>query len=65
MIGKHATTGNPCTSPFVNISNSYMKQSTLLWANIQQIVKENCSADIGLNSPEMDMMEQLLRNRGN
>jgi phage terminase small subunit len=63
MIGKHATTGNPCTSPFVNISNSYMKQSTLLWANIQQIVKENCSADIGLNSPEMDMMEQLLRNR--
>ncbi|MGN0574441.1 MAG: P27 family phage terminase small subunit [Ruminococcus sp.] len=65
MIGKHSTTGQPCTSPFVNISNLYMKQSNLLWSNIQQIVKENCSVDATGSNPESDMMEMLLRNRGN
>ena len=65
FLGKHSTTGNPIQSPFVHMSQSYMKQSNLLWASIQQIVKENCSVEIGGSSPENDMMEQLLRSRRN
>lgn len=64
FLGKHSTTGQPCQSPFVHMSQSYMKQSNLLWATIQQIVKENCSVDVIGGSPENDMMEMLLRSRG-
>lgn len=64
LLGKHSTTGQPCQSPFVHMSQSYMKQSNLLWATIQQIVKENCSVDVTDDSPENDMMEMLLRSRG-
>lgn len=64
FLGKHSTTGQPCQSPFVHMSQSYMKQSNLLWATIQQIVKENCSVDVAGSNPENDMMEMLLRSRG-
>lgn len=64
FLGKHSTTGQPCQSPFVHMSQSYMKQSNLLWATIQQIVKENCSVDVTESNPENDMMEMLLRSRG-
>lgn len=64
FLGKHSTTGQPCQSPFVHMSQSYMKQSNLLWATIQQIVKENCSVDVTGSNPENDMMEMLLRSRG-
>lgn len=63
FIGRHATTGQPCQSPFVHIAQNYMKQSTLLWSNIQQIVKENCSVDVNGPDPQTDMMERLLRAR--
>ncbi len=65
FLGKHSTTGQPCQSPFVNMSLNYMKQSNLLWASIQQIVKENCSVEIDSRSPKNDMMEQLLKSRRN
>ena len=65
LLGRHATTKEPCQSPFVLMSHNYMKQSNLLWASIQQIVKENCSVEIDSRSPENDMMEQLLRSRRN
>ncbi|MBQ6944439.1 MAG: terminase [Ruminococcus sp.] len=65
LLGKHATTGSPCQSPFVHMSQNYMKQSNVLWATIQQIVKENCSVEVTGSNPENDMMEMLLRNRGN
>ena len=64
FLGKHSTTGQPCQSPFVHMSQSYMKQSNLLWATIQQIVKENSSVDVTGSNPENDMMEMLLRSRG-
>ena len=64
FLGKHSTTGQPCQSPFVHMSQSYMKQSNLLWATIQQIVKENCSVEVTGSNPENDMMEMLLRSRG-
>lgn len=65
FLGKHATTGQPCQSPFVHMSQNYMKQSNALWATIQQIIKENCSVEVSGSNPENDMMEMLLRNRGN
>ena len=49
-------------SPFVAMSQSFMKQAQQIWAQIYQIVKENCSEEVTLTG-EMDMMEQLLRSR--
>ena len=63
FLGRHATTNQPCQSPFVHMSQSYMKQSNLLWSTIQQIVKENCSVEVTDGNPENDMMEMLLRSK--
>ena len=52
-------------SPFVSISQAYMKQANVIWADISQIVKENCSVEVKFNNPEDDMMENLLRRRNN
>ena len=52
-------------SPFVSISQAYMKQANVIWADISQIVKENCSVEVKFNNPEDDMMESLLRRRNN
>ena len=65
FIGKNTKTGAPMQSPFVSISQAYMKQANVIWADISQIVKENCSVEVKFNSPENDMMESLLRRRNN
>ena len=66
FLSKHPTTGSPIPSPFVNIGIQYMNQATRHWNEIFQIVKENCSADYsGEPSPQDDLMERLLRARGN
>ena len=65
FIGKNAKTGAPMQSPFVSISQAYMKQANVIWADISQIVKENCSVEVKFNNPENDMMESLLRRRNN
>jgi hypothetical protein len=62
FLGRHATTKNPCQSPFVHMSQNYMRQSTILWANIQQIVKENCATEF-YSTPQDDLMEQLLNSK--
>lgn len=62
LLGKHPTSGAPIQSPFVAMSQSYMKQANIIWAEISQIVKENCSTDYS-SSPQPDMMERLLRSR--
>jgi hypothetical protein len=63
-LSKHPTTGKPIPSPFINIGINYMNQANRLWAEIFQIVKENCSTDYndGMN-PQDDVMERLLRAR--
>lgn len=64
LIGKHPTSGKPIQSPFVAMSQSYMKQANIVWAEISQIVKENCTVDyIPGGNPEEDMMERLLRGK--
>lgn len=66
FLGKHPTTGSPIPSPFVNIAIQYMNQATRLWNEIFQIVKENCSTDYNAGPlPQDDLMERLLRARGN
>ena len=66
FLGKHPTTGKPIPSPFINIGIQYMNQAVRLWNEIFQIVKENCSTDYDSGpSPQDDLMERLLRARGN
>ena len=62
LIGKHPTTGGAISSPFVQMSQAYQKQANLLWYEIFDIVKQNCTTAFeGL--PQADRMEQLLRSR--
>jgi len=61
FLAKHPTTGNAIASPYVSMSQQYMKQSNQIWYQIYQVVKENCSVDFGGVSPHDDMMEKLLR----
>ena len=67
LVAKANSTGNAMTSPFVTMGQSYMKQSNLLWNEIFRVVKENCTTDVFADNDEanMDMMELLLRKRGN
>ena len=62
FLAKHPTTGAACASPYVAMSNQYLKQTNSLWYQIFQVVKENCSTDFALG--DVDPMEMLLRTRG-
>lgn len=64
MLAKHPTTGAAIASPFVSMSQNYMKQVNQCWFQIYQIVKENCSESYKGASPQDDVMERLLRSRG-
>ena len=63
FLAKHPTTGAAIASPYVAMSQSYMKQSNYCWMQIYQIVRENCSAEFQGNTPQDDVMERLLRAR--
>ena len=59
FLSKHPTTGAPMTSPFVTMSLAFLKQSTMIWYQILQIVKEH-STEAVTDSPRDDMMERPL-----
>jgi hypothetical protein len=63
FLAKHPTTGNAIASPYVSMSQTYMKQVNQIWYQIYQVVKENCSVEYGGTTPQDDMMERLLRAR--
>ena len=63
FLAKHPTTGAAIASPYVAMSQQYMKQVNQIWYQIYQIVKENCSVDYQGESPQDDVMERLLRAR--
>ena len=63
FLSKHPTTGAACASPYVSMSQQYMKQVNQVWYQIFQIVKENCSTEFSGNTPQDDVMERLLRSR--
>ena len=62
FLSKHPTTGAACASPYVAMSQQYMKQVNQVWYQIFQVVKENCSTEFK-GSPQDDLMETLLRSR--
>jgi len=63
FLAKHPTTGNAMQSPYVAMSQNYMKQVNQVWFQIYQIVKDNCSIDLGGANPQDDLMERLLQTR--
>ena len=65
FLGLHPTTKTPIQSPYVAMSQNYMKQTNLTWTQIFQVVKENCTMDFKGPNPQDDVMEMLLRARGN
>ena len=62
LLGKHPTTGGVIASPFVQMSQTFQKQANLLWYEIFDIVKQNCTTKFD-GSPQDDLMEQLLSSR--
>ena len=62
LLGKHPTTGGAITSPFVQMSQSFQKQANLIWYEIFDIVKQNCTTAFAGN-PQDDIMETLLSGR--
>jgi len=62
LLGKHPTTGGAITSPFVQMSQSFQKQANLIWYEIFDIVKQNCTASF-VGNPQDDIMEALLSGR--
>lgn len=61
LLGKHPTTGGVITSPFVQMSQQYQKSANLIWYEIYDIVKQNCT-EMFEDNPN-DTMELLLRAR--
>ena len=62
LLGKHPTTGGAIASPFVQMSQSCQKQANLLWYEIFDIVKQNCTTAF-VGNPQDDIMEALLSGR--
>lgn len=62
LLGKHPTTGGAISSPFVLMSQSFQKQANLLWYEIFDIVKQNCTTAF-VSNPQDDIMEALLSGR--
>lgn len=60
FLGKHPTTGAAITSPYVTMSQIYLKQVNQCWYQIYQIVKDNCSVEYGGTNPNDSLMEHLL-----
>ena len=63
FLAKHPTTGNAIASPYVSMSQQYMKQTNQISYQIYQVVKENCSISYSGANPQDDLMERLLSAR--
>lgn len=53
FLAKHPTTGAAIASPYVSMSQSYMKQTNYCWMQIYQIVKENARWSLPGTRPRM------------
>lgn len=65
FLAKHPTTGMPIASPYVKISQDFLRQSTAIWLHIFGVIKENC-ADFytyPADNPNDDLMEKILSGR--
>jgi len=61
LLGKHPTTGGVISSPFVQMASQFQKAANLIWMEIFDIVKQNCTEEFEDNPN--DTMELLLRSR--
>jgi phage terminase small subunit len=61
MFAKSQTNGNPVPSPFIEISQTYLKQSQNLWLSIYSIIKDSCNEYP--QTEEDDIMEKILTGR--
>ena len=61
LLGKHPTTGGVMVSPFVQMSQQFQKSANMMWYEIYDIVKQNCTE--AFTDDLNDTMEQLLRKR--
>jgi P27 family predicted phage terminase small subunit len=55
--------GNPAPSPFVALSNNYLRQANDAWAKIYAVVRESKLQEWDSKSPNDDVMERLLSRR--
>ena len=62
LLGKHPTTGGVISSPFVQMASQFQKSANLIWMEIYDIVRQNCTEEFEDGNPN-DTMEQLLRSR--
>ena len=65
FIAQHPTSAKPIPSPFFNMAVQSSNLASRLWNEIFQIVKENCATTYSGDTPADDVMERLLRARGN
>lgn len=63
FLAKHPTTGNAIPSPYVSMSQNFMKQANNIWFQIYQVVRENCTTEYRGATPYDDAMEKLLSAR--
>lgn len=63
FLAKHPTTGNAIASPYVQMSQAYMKQINATWYQIYTIVKDNGTEGIEELDEQDLMMEKLLNIR--
>ena len=63
LLGKHPTSNAPIQSPYSAMALNFSKQATQIFYQIDQVVKEHCSVDYNIPTPEDDVMEILLRSR--
>jgi hypothetical protein len=59
LLAKSPKSGEPIASPYVDMSEVFLKRTTNLWSRIYQVVKDNCETPVGRNHNE-DIMEQIL-----
>lgn len=62
LLGKHPTTGAAIANPFVQMAQSYHKQANLVYYEIFDVVKANCTT--AYNGLSEDPMEKLLQRKG-
>lgn len=60
FLGKHPTTGAAIVSPYVTMSQSYLRQANKCWERIYQVVKDNCLTGDGGGTPFDALVERLL-----
>jgi len=63
FLGKHPTTGAAIANPFVQMSALFQKQANIIWYEIFDIVKQNCTTSFTDTPQQNNAMELLLTAR--